>query len=117
MDGDLSATMDGVNAIFLLGDGIRLADHDRSVVSAAAPVDVSRLVKLSVLSVGHGTADPVTEWHRAGKGALRRSGHGWTFLRPTAFMLNALQWAHTIRRAGVGTAPIPSGPCGRRRSA
>src|SRR6202044_4254064 len=78
---------------FLLPDGLHIAAHDDLVVAAARRAGVERIVKLSVLSVGHGATDPITTLHRTGEEAIRDSGLGWTFLRPTAFMSNALNWA------------------------
>ena len=55
-------------------------------VAAALRTGAERIVKLSALSVGHGATDPITTLHRAGEEAIRDSGIGWTFLRPTAYM-------------------------------
>jgi (4-alkanoyl-5-oxo-2,5-dihydrofuran-3-yl)methyl phosphate reductase len=62
-----------------------------------------------VLSVGHGATDPITTWHRAGEEAIRDRGIGWTFLRPTAFMSNALNWAPMIAADQVVHAPFAIG--------
>ena len=47
--------------------------------------------------------------HRAGEEAIRDSGIGWTFLRPTAFMSNALNWAPMIAADQVVHAPFAAG--------
>src|SRR6202042_3091793 len=70
---------------------------------------VERIVKLSVLSVGHGATDPITTMHQAGEETIRDSGIGWTFLRPTAFMSNALNWAPMITADQVVHAPFAAG--------
>ena len=106
---DLSVFLDGVEAVFLLTDGPRIAALDRRLAAAAARAGVQRIVKLSALSVGHGSADPITTWHRAGEDAIRETGLGWTFLRPTAFMSNALNWASTVATHSVVHAPFADG--------
>ena len=70
---------------------------------------MERIVKLSVLAVGHDATDPITTSHRAGEEAIRDSGIGWTFLRPTALMSNALNWAGMIAADQVVHAPFAAG--------
>jgi uncharacterized protein YbjT (DUF2867 family) len=108
-DSDLAPVLDGVHAVFLLTDGLNIAAHDHRLVAAARLASVERIVKLSVLAVGHGAADPITALHRAGEEAIRDSGLGWTFLRPTAFMSNALNWAPMITADQVVHAPFAIG--------
>jgi len=106
---DLSSVLSEVEAVFLLTDGLHITEHDRRLATAAARAGVQRIVKLSVLSVGHGATDPITTWHRAGEQAIRETGLGWTFLRPTAFMSNALNWAPTVAAHSVVHAPFAAG--------
>lgn len=106
---DLAPVLDGVDAVFLLTDGLDIADHDRRLAAAAAETNVRRIVKLSALSVGHGSTDPITSWHRAGEQAIRDTGPSWTFLRPTGFMSNALNWAPSVAAHRVVHAPFASG--------
>jgi (4-alkanoyl-5-oxo-2,5-dihydrofuran-3-yl)methyl phosphate reductase len=108
-DSDLTPGLDGVDAVFLLTDGLNIAAHDHRLVSAALQAGVDRIVKLSVLAVGHDATDPITTQHRAGEDAIRDSGIGWTFLRPTAFMSNALNWAPMIAGDQVVHAPFAAG--------
>jgi uncharacterized protein YbjT (DUF2867 family) len=108
-DSDLTPSLDAVHAVFLLTDGLHIAAHDRRLVAAALRAGVERIVKLSVLSVGHGATDPITSMHRADEEAIRDSGIGWTFLRPTAFMSNALNWAPMITADQVVHAPFADG--------
>ena len=53
-DSDLAPVLDGVHAVFLLTGGLNIAAHDRRLVAAARLGSVERIVKLSVLAVGHG---------------------------------------------------------------
>jgi uncharacterized protein YbjT (DUF2867 family) len=108
-ESDLAAVLDGVHAVFLLTEGLNIADHDRRLVAAAVRAGVERIVKLSVLAVGHGATDPITTLHRAGEEEIRASGLRWTFLRPTGFMSNALNWAPMITADQVVHAPFADG--------
>jgi uncharacterized protein YbjT (DUF2867 family) len=108
-DSDLAPVLGGVDAVFLLTDGLNIASHGERLVVAAMRAGVERIVKLSVLSVGHGATDLITSGHRAGEEAIRASGIGWTFLRPTAFMSNALNWAPMIAADQVVYAPFAAG--------
>jgi uncharacterized protein YbjT (DUF2867 family) len=108
-DSDLAPVLDGVHAVFLLTDGLHIAEHDHRIVAAARLASVERIVKLSVLSVGHDAIDPITTLHRAGEETIRDSGLEWTFLRPTGFMSNALSWAPMIATDQVVHAPFAAG--------
>ena len=108
-DSDLAPVLDGVDAVFLLTDGLNIAAHGERLVAAALRAGVERIVKLSVLGVGHGATDLITSGHRAGEEAIRDSGIGWTFLRPTAFMSNALNWSPMITADQVVHAPFATG--------
>jgi uncharacterized protein YbjT (DUF2867 family) len=90
----------------LLTDGLHIAAHDHRLIAAAQRAGVERIVKLSVRNVGHDATDPITTLHRAGEEAIRDSGIGWTFLRPTAFMSNALNWAGMLAADQVVYAPL-----------
>ncbi|MDX6428970.1 MAG: hypothetical protein QOE54_1336 [Streptosporangiaceae bacterium] len=108
-DGDLAPALDGVRAVFSLSEGLNIAAHGQRLIAAAQRAGVERIVKLSVRNVAHGATDPITTLHRAGEEAIRDSGIGWTFLRPTAFMSNALNWAGMISGDHVVYAPFAVG--------
>jgi len=108
-DSELAPVLDGVHAVFLVTGGLHIAVHDHRVMAAALRAGVERIVKLSVRNVGHDATDPITTLHRAGEEAIRDSGIGWTFLRPTAFMSNALSWAGMIAAGQVVHAPFATG--------
>jgi uncharacterized protein YbjT (DUF2867 family) len=108
-DSDLAPVLDDVHAVFLLPDGLNIAAHDHRLIAAAQQAGVERIVKLSVRSVGDDATDPITTMHRAGEQAIRDSGIGWTFLRPTAYMSNALNWAGMITADQVVHAPFAAG--------
>jgi uncharacterized protein YbjT (DUF2867 family) len=108
-DGDLAPALDGVRAVFSLSEGLNIAAHGQRLITAAQQAGVERIVKLSVRNVAHGATDPITTLHRAGEEAIRDSGIGWTFLRPTAFMSNALNWTGMIAGDQVVYAPFAVG--------
>jgi uncharacterized protein YbjT (DUF2867 family) len=78
--------------------------------AAAAAAGVEYLVKLSVLGISEGASDPVTRWHRAGEDAVRGSGVPYAFIRPGAFMSNAMAWVPSIAAAGVVAVPFADLP-------
>jgi (4-alkanoyl-5-oxo-2,5-dihydrofuran-3-yl)methyl phosphate reductase len=102
----LGRAVDGADEIFLLSGGPEGPEHDANLVAAAKEAGVRHIVKLSVLAAGHDGADPITRWHLAGEHMIEASGMAWTFLRPGAFMSNALMWADMIRHQGVVYAPF-----------
>jgi len=108
-DSELAPVLDGVHAVFSITHGLNIAAHDHRLVAAAQRAGVERIVKLSVRNVGHDGTDPITTLHRAGEEAIRDSGIAWTFLRPTAFMSNALNWAGMIAADQVVYAPFAAG--------
>jgi uncharacterized protein YbjT (DUF2867 family) len=98
----------GVDRVFLVSTGSEGPAQDRALATAAAKAGAGHIVKLSTLSTGdEHIHDPITRWHRAGEDAVRDTGVSATFLRPTGFMSNALQWAGTI--ADHDTAYHPHG--------
>jgi uncharacterized protein YbjT (DUF2867 family) len=109
----VKAALDGVRRVFLLTGGPDGPRHDAIVARAAAEAGVEYVVKLSVLGISEGADDPVTRWHAAGEDALRESGVPCGFVRPGAFMSNALNWAPSIAAAATVTVPfadLPAAP-------
>lgn len=97
----LLAVLRGVRAAFLVTTRVDGVDDER-FLQAAAAAGVRHVVKLSAAAVEDPEAvDAITTWQRRSEEALRRSGLGWTFLRPRAFMSNTLSWASSIRSKGV----------------
>jgi uncharacterized protein YbjT (DUF2867 family) len=108
-DSDLAPVLEGVHAVFSITHGLNIAAHDHRLAAAAQRAGVERIVKLSARSVGHDGTDPITTLHRAGEEAIRDIGIAWTFLRPTGFMSNALNWAGMIAADQVVYAPFAAG--------
>jgi (4-alkanoyl-5-oxo-2,5-dihydrofuran-3-yl)methyl phosphate reductase len=95
----LGAALDGVETMFLVNTGPDLAARDRSAAQVARRAGVGRIVKLSTLDVEPGVGTGV--WHARGEAAIRATGIGFTFVRPSGFMTNALFWARSIKTAGL----------------
>jgi uncharacterized protein YbjT (DUF2867 family) len=108
--GSLGAALDGVRGVFLLpgyGDMAGLLTRFREA-------GVERVVLLSSLAtVATDTRNAVSEYMIRSETAVRESGLSWTFLRPNAFMSNALRWLPQLRAGDVvadafGDVPIAS---------
>jgi uncharacterized protein YbjT (DUF2867 family) len=100
----LPPALDGIKKVFLYADPAGITEF----VSAARAAGVEHIVLLSSASV----VEPATrnsrnaQRHSAVEEALRESGIAWTFLRPTTFAANQLQWAPAIRSGEVLRIPF-----------
>jgi uncharacterized protein YbjT (DUF2867 family) len=104
----LGAALDGARGVFLLPgyqDMGGLLDRIRRA-------GVERVVLLSGMSVAAtDTRNAVSAYMIRSEAAVRESGLAWTFLRPNAFMSNALRWLPQLRagdtvRDAFGTVPV-----------
>jgi uncharacterized protein YbjT (DUF2867 family) len=95
----LRAAMEGADALFLLNSGPRIPVLDALAAAAAKAAEVSHIVKLSSLDVEQSLA--IGAWHEQGEAAIRASGIPFTFVWPTGFMSNLLNWAQSIKAEGV----------------
>ncbi len=73
---------------------------DALLVEEAKRAGVRHVVKISSLGVRTNQAVGIGALHRAKELAVEESGMAWTFLRPGAFMSNALQWVGSIKSRG-----------------
>lgn len=96
---ELTKRFEGCDALFLINSGPALAERDRICALAAGGAGIRHLVKLSTLDVKTGVG--TGPWHARGEAAIRESGLPYTFIETSAFMSNALSWAHAIRSDGV----------------
>ncbi|MCA9644157.1 MAG: NAD(P)H-binding protein, partial [Myxococcales bacterium] len=96
---DISGALTDVREVFLVNSGPDLDIRDRAAAFAAKAAGVRHLVKLSTLDVSSGVG--TGSWHARGEEAIRESGVGFTFIRSSAFMSNALSWAEAIQHDGV----------------
>jgi uncharacterized protein YbjT (DUF2867 family) len=56
---------------------------------------------------GGDMSNAVARYHILSEAAVRESGLAWTFLQPSSFMSNTLQWAPQLRVGDVVRAPFP----------
>ncbi|WP_432885447.1 NAD(P)H-binding protein [Kribbella sp. CA-245084] len=108
--GDLDGPLDlhGVDKVFLLVPGTGL-DHTVNVVAAAREAGVRQFVYLSSYAVLGNPIPAMGHWHHEREQLIRNSGIPATFLRPTGFMTNAVDWLPTIRAGGYVLDPIGPG--------
>jgi uncharacterized protein YbjT (DUF2867 family) len=95
----LRTALEGVDSLFLVNGGPQIPERDDDAAGAAKDAGVKLLVKLSSMDVEQGLA--IGAWHERGEAAIRASGIGFTFIRPTGFMSNLLAWTQSIRTEGV----------------
>jgi uncharacterized protein YbjT (DUF2867 family) len=82
-------------------------DQLPQVLGTARSAGVRHVTVLSSLAVSMGDRSPLVGRHLDVEQAVTASGLGWTHLRPGMFMTNTLQWAPSIRSAGVVRQPYP----------
>ncbi|MFD6394310.1 NAD(P)H-binding protein [Nocardia sp. NPDC060259] len=94
----LAPALEGVRAVFLL-PGYR---DMPGLLTAMRGAGVERVVLLSSLAaVATDTRNAVSEFMIRSETAVRESGLAWTFLRPNAFMSNAVRWLPQLRAGDV----------------
>ncbi|MEW9552352.1 NAD(P)H-binding protein [Nonomuraea sp. NPDC050783] len=106
----LVPALDGVRGVFLL-PGYR---DMPGLLARMRRAGVERVVLLSSLAaVAADTRNAISAFMIRSEAAVRESGLAWTFLRPNAFMSNALRWLPQLRQGDVvkdafGDVPIAS---------
>ncbi|MFF8271809.1 NAD(P)H-binding protein [Streptomyces sp. NPDC016562] len=106
----LVPALDGVRGVFLL-PGYR---DMPGLLDRVRRAGVERIVLLSSLAtVATDTRNVLSAYMIDSETAVRESGLAWTFLRPNAFMSNALRWLPQLRAGDVvrdafGTVPVAS---------
>lgn len=101
----LGPALEGVRRLFLYAEPRGIA----GVLDAARAAGVEQIVLLSSSAVvaRHPESSPIAQMHLVVEQAIVSSGLPWKFVRPGAFATNALQWAPSIKAAGVVRAPYP----------
>jgi uncharacterized protein YbjT (DUF2867 family) len=100
----LAASFAGASGVFLLAG----YDDLPGLLDRARAAGVARVVLLSSSSVPTGKTDnAVVAYHTRAEEDVRASGLPWTFLRPSMFMTNALQWVDQLAAGDVVRAPFP----------
>jgi len=105
----LDAALVGVNRVFLLSP----ADPEQvmlqgNVVQACKRANVARIVKISVAG-GPDAATQIGRWHWTTEKQIEASGLGFTMLRPTLYMQEALTFAPSVATSGSFSAPMGTG--------
>lgn len=100
----LGPAMQGVDKLFLLIAGERGHEQATHAVDAAKAAGVQHIVVLSSGTVLIPNVK-IGQWHREREQIVEASGIPWTFVRPGAFMANALRWAGTIKSQGAVFQP------------
>lgn len=98
--GTLDGAFEGVEVMYLIASGDRIAD----VVSIAAASGVGRIVTLSSASAGFVDNDG-GKFHRDFETIVESSGLAWTHIRPGMFASNLLDWAPSIKSTRAVRAP------------
>jgi len=104
----LMPAFNGVEKLFLLTQGIS-TDYAAFAVAAAKAARVQHIVFVSSYSVLSKPMPAMARWHHEREEIIRASGIPATFLRPSGFMTNALDWLPTIREGGYVIDPISPG--------
>lgn len=95
--------LDGVRGLFLLPGYAGLP----ALLASARRAGLDRVVLLSGGSAGSGDpSNAISRYMAESERAVRESGLPWTFLRPSAFMSNTLQWTGQLKAGDVVTAPF-----------
>jgi uncharacterized protein YbjT (DUF2867 family) len=99
-----------VEKVFVLSGPFDI-DHeaDRLLINEAKNAGVRQIVLISSSTVHLAGKNSVGVFHREKEMLVEKSGIPWTFLRPGAFMSNALQWVNTIKSQGKVFNPTGDG--------
>jgi uncharacterized protein YbjT (DUF2867 family) len=102
--GSLTDALKGVEGVFLLSG----YEDMPGMLAKARDAGVRRIVLLSGGSAGLEDLDnAVSRYMTLAERAVRESGLDWTFLRPRAFMSNALRWLPQLREGDTVRAQFP----------
>ncbi|GLY89351.1 NAD(P)H-binding protein [Actinoallomurus iriomotensis] len=103
--GTLTGALSGVRAVFLLPGYADMPGLLTRIREAGA----ERVVLLSGGSAGGGDmSNAVSRYMIVSERAVRDSGLPWTFVRPKAFMSNALRWLPQLAAGDVVRVPFPT---------
>jgi uncharacterized protein YbjT (DUF2867 family) len=103
----IAAALQGADKMFLLSGNVpNQSEMEINAVEEAKRAGVKHIVKLSVL---HADQEQYTfaRWHHAVEKAIEKSGVAYTFLRPTGFMQNFVNYnAGSIKAQGAIYEPM-----------
>jgi (4-alkanoyl-5-oxo-2,5-dihydrofuran-3-yl)methyl phosphate reductase len=100
----------GVDRLFLVWSLVDEShEADRMLIDEAQRAGVRHVVAISSLATSLAADRGIGALHREKERFIESSGMSWTFLRPGAFMSNALQWIGTIKSQGKVFSPTGDG--------
>jgi len=106
----LKTALKGVEKLFLLTNSLPdQPEIEALVVDAAKSAGVTRVVKLSTSGADALEPPLFLKLHRDAERHIEGSGLEWTFLRPSFFMQNYLDFADAIRTQRVLASPAGTG--------
>jgi (4-alkanoyl-5-oxo-2,5-dihydrofuran-3-yl)methyl phosphate reductase len=97
-----------VEKVFVLSGPFDI-DHEADRLNKAKNAGVRQIVLISSSNVHLAEKNSIGVFHRGKEMLVEKSGIPWTFLRPGAFMSNALQWVNTIKSQGKVFNPTGDG--------
>jgi uncharacterized protein YbjT (DUF2867 family) len=103
----IAAALKGADKMFLLSGNVpNQSEIEINAVEEANKAGVKHIVKLSVL-LADKEQYTFAKWHRAVEKAIEKSGMAYTFLRPTGFMQNFVNYnAGSIKAQGAIYEPM-----------
>lgn len=105
----LSSGLKDIEVVFLASaDGEEQARMEISMIDACRSANVRHIVKLSAQSAGLTPAVSFGRLHKESEDYLKRSGIGWTILRPTFFMQSIGHFANDLQKGRL-IAPMRNG--------
>ncbi len=106
----VEAALRGVEKLFLLTNSLPdQPETEARIVNAAKSAGAKHVVKLSSSGADAEKPPLFLKLHRDAERHVEASGLDWTFLRPSFFMQNYLDFADAIRTHGVLAAPAGDG--------
>lgn len=102
----LSAPLAGAEAMFLLVEGAGAHLDVPAILRVASAAGVKRIVLQSSQAVGTRPASASHAPLHTIEDLVRRSGLGWTILRPGGFASNAFAWVEPVRARRRVAAPF-----------
>jgi uncharacterized protein YbjT (DUF2867 family) len=101
----LAAAMQGVDQLYLVAP---VTEQVTRLLEAARQAGVKHVVKQSTIEAGRRLGPG--KWHREQEELVKSMGFAWTFLRPTMFMSNTIEWwGATIKSQAAVYFPGGSG--------
>jgi len=83
----LLPAMKGIDRLYIVTP---VTKQVRNLLNAAAQNGVRRVVKQSTIEAGRSLGPG--KWHREQEELIKSMGFAWTFIRPTMFMSNTIEW-------------------------